>query len=105
MQDILAPGARCDTGGAQGTEGEAEYRSQMIAPQIARRIDGDIDVRAIVAVEHHASDQAPVIILEADATIRLHSRRLQLAHHPFDDGVVCGRVVRQNNPHINPPGM
>jgi len=105
MQDILAPGARGDPRRLQRAEGIAEHGAQFTAPDVARRIDGDIDVRPVVAVEHDAGDQAAAIVLEADAAIWLDRRRLQLAHHPFDNGVVCGRVVRQDDPHINPPGI
>lgn len=105
MQDILALGARRDARCVQLAEGKAEYGAQMLAPQIARPIDGDVDVRAVIAVEHHARDQTPAIVGEAEAAIRLHGRRLELAHHPFDDGVVRGRVVRIDDFHMSPPGI
>lgn len=105
VQHVLAPGACGDAGCLQRTEGIAEHGAQFTAPDVTRRIDGDIDVGPVVAVEHDAGDQAPEIVLEADAAIWLDRRRLQLAHHPFDDGVICGRVVRQDDSQINPPGM
>jgi len=105
VQHILAPGARGDAGCVQRLEGIREHGAKFTPADVAWRIDGDVDVRAVVAVEHDAGDQVPPIVLEADAAIRLHGRRLQLAHHPFDDGVICGRVVRKDDPHIKPPGM
>lgn len=105
MQHILAPGARGDAGCVQRLEGIREHGAKFTSADVARSIDSDVDVRPVIAVEHDAGDQAPKIVSEANAAVRLHRRRLQLAHHPFDDGVVCGRVVRKDDPHINPPGM
>lgn len=105
MQHILAPGARSDAGCVQRLEGIREHGAKFTPADVARSIDGYVDVRAVIAVEHHSGDQAPKIVSEANAAVRLHGRRLQLAHHPFDDGVICGRVVRKDDPHIKPPGM
>jgi hypothetical protein len=105
VQHILAPGARGDASCVQRLEGIREHGAKFTPADVARAIDGDVDVRPVVAVEHDAGDQTPKIVSEANAAIRLHGRRLQLAHHPFDDGVICSRVVRKDDPHIKPPGM
>jgi len=105
VQYVLARSACGDAGCVQRLEGIREHGAKFTPADMSWRIDGDIDIRAVVAVEHHAGDQAPKIVSEANAAVRLHGRRLQLAHHPFDDDVICGRVVRKDDPHIKPPGM
>jgi hypothetical protein len=105
VQHVLARGACGDASCTQRAEGIGEHGAKFTPANMSWRIDGYVDVRAVIAVEHHAGDQAPKIVSEANAAIRLHGRRLQLAHHPFDYGVICGRVVRKDDPHIKPPGM
>jgi hypothetical protein len=65
---------------------------------VARRIDRDVDVRGVVAVEHGAGDK-PLLLDEADRAIWLGRARAELLHHPLCDSFVLRLGARIVNAH------
>lgn len=84
-------------------EGKAEDRPHVRPGEARRRIGCQIDIGAVIAVEHHAGDEpeiARVPLDQPDRAIWLHRLAADLLHHPLGDGLVLRVIFGENQCHI-----